>query len=114
MMELKINVAAQKTVIADILAGRDAGGSVYSFSSYEDLHRTLTPKRRAIIDAMTGHGVLSMREVARFVGRDFKAVQGDITALVNIGLIDRAKAGGGFILPYDSLRIDIRLPTNAA
>ncbi len=113
MKELKISVASQEAVISDILSGVDAGASVYSFLSYEDLHRTLTPKRIAIIDAMAGKGPLSMREIARLVGRDFKAVHGDITALVNIGLIDRGEAGG-VVLPYDRLHIDVSLRANAA
>lgn len=54
MKALKINVASPETVISDILSRTDAGISVYSFPSYEDLHRTLTPKRIAIIDVMAG------------------------------------------------------------
>jgi len=113
MKELKINVAPQEAIISDILSGADADANVYSFLSYEDLHRTLTPKRIAIIDAMAGKGSLSMREIARLVARDFKAVHGDITALVNIGLIDRDEAGG-VVLPYDRLHIDVSLHANAA
>lgn len=113
MKALKINVASPETVISDILSRTDAGISVYSFPSYEDLHRTLTPKRIAIIDVMAGKGPLSMREIARLVGRDFKAVHGDITALINIGLIDRDDIGG-VVLPYDELHIDISLHADAA
>lgn len=54
-----------------------------------------------------------MREIARLVGRDFKAVHGDITALINIGLIDRDDIGG-VVLPYDELHIDISLHADAA
>ena len=113
MTALKINVASNEAVISDILNGVDAGTSVYSFSTYEDLHRTLTPKRIAIIDAMAGKGVVPMREVARLVGRDFKGVHTDLSALLNIGLIDRDPSGG-VILPFDELHIDISLHARAA
>ncbi|KAB2694594.1 hypothetical protein F9K79_19895 [Ochrobactrum sp. Kaboul] len=113
MKELKINVASQEAVISDILSGNNANISVYSFPSYDDLHRTLTPKRIAIVDAMAGKGPLSMREIARLVGRDFKGVHTDITALVNIGLIDRDESGK-VVLPFDELHIDISLHAHAA
>jgi predicted transcriptional regulator len=38
---------------------------------------------------MTDQGVLSIREAARRVRRDVKAVHGDMQALLNAGVIDR-------------------------
>ena len=36
---------------------------------------------------MTGAGAMSIREAARRVERDVKAVHGDVTALLNAGLL---------------------------
>lgn len=113
MKALKINLAPKEAIISDILSGANADMSVYSFSTYDDLHRTLTPKRIAIVDAMAGKGPLSMREIARLVGRDFKGVHTDITALVSIGLIYRDESGK-VVLPFDELHIDISLHAHAA
>lgn len=79
-------------------------GSHISFASHELMWRVLTQKRWAILQAMTGQGVLSIREVARRVGRDIKAVHGDVTALLKAGVINRQDRG--VIFPYDAIRVD--------
>jgi len=56
---------------------------------------------------MTGQGALSIREVARRVGRDVKAVHGDIRALINAGVLDRE--GDSVIFPYDAVHVDFTL-----
>ena len=87
-------------------------GVFISFSSVDLLWAVLTVKRWKILDAMTGQGELSIREVARRVGRDVKAVHGDVTALINAGVLDRASAG--VIFPYDAVRVDFTLRRVAA
>lgn len=82
-------------------------GNRISFLSIEQMWRTLSPKRTEIIQAMTGQGVLSIREVARRVGRDVKAVHGDVTALIKAGLVDRQD--GGVVFPYDAVHVDFVL-----
>ena len=82
-------------------------GSRISFLSVEQMWKTLNPKRTDVILAMTGQGVLSIREVARRVGRDVKAVHGDVTALIKAGVIDRQD--GGVIFRYDGVHVDFVL-----
>jgi predicted transcriptional regulator len=86
-------------------------GAFISFASPELIWKVLTAKRWEIIRAMTGAGELSIREVARRVGRDVKAVHGDVMALIVAGVLDRSKSG--VIFPYDSVRVDFTL-TKAA
>ncbi|MBW9077999.1 transcriptional regulator [Agrobacterium pusense] len=74
------------------------------FSSYEDLHRVLAPLRLAVIKALAGQGPLSIREVARRVGRDVQAVHRDVTSLLHAGVIDRNETGIEF--PYDSIHFE--------
>lgn len=87
-------------------------GEFISFSSVELLWRVLTAKRWEILQAMTGQGELSIRETARRVGRDVKAVHADITALLDAGLIDRTESGR-VLFPYDAVRVDFTLTTAA-
>ena len=54
-----------------------------SFETPELLWKVLTAKRWDIIKALTGAGPVSIREVARRVGRDVKAVHGDVHAPVS-------------------------------
>ena len=82
-------------------------GEFISFASVELLWKVLTAKRWEILGAMTGQGALSIREVARRVGRDVKAVHGDIRALINAGVLDRE--GDRVIFPYDAVHVDFIL-----
>lgn len=75
-----------------------------NFGSYEDMHRVLAPARLAIVKALAGHGSLSIREVARRVGRDVQAVHRDVTTLINAGVIDRTESGVEF--PYENIHFD--------
>ena len=82
-------------------------GQRISFTSVDLLWRTISPKRWDIIRAMTGQGPLAIREVARRVDRDVKAVHGDMLALINAGMLDRAE--NGVVFPYDAVHVDFML-----
>ena len=74
------------------------------FASYEDMHRILTPKRLEIVRTLAGQAPVSIREVARRVGRDFKGVHSDVVALTNAGVVDRTEDGVSF--PYDRIHFE--------
>ena len=90
----------------------EAVGDFIGFASVDLLWRVLTTKRWDILKAMTGQGELTIREVARRVGRDVKAVHGDVTALLSSGVLDRTQ-NGRVIFPYDAVHVDFTL-THAA
>lgn len=113
MNTVTLSVASREDVTRRALAafeGRPQGAHI-SFASAELLWKTLTRKRWELLRAMTGQGPLSIREAARRVGRDVKAVHGDVQALINAGIIDRTKDGIEF--PYDAVHVDFTL-TKAA
>ncbi|WML90643.1 hypothetical protein RCF98_16940 [Thiothrix lacustris] len=58
-----------------------------------------------------GCGVLSIREVARRVNRDVKAVHGDVHVLLNAGLLK--KSDDGVLFPYSSIHVDFMLQAAA-
>ncbi|OON40960.1 glycosyl transferase family 1 [Izhakiella australiensis] len=86
---------------------KSARGHFLSFLSWESLHDTLSPNRMNIINAMTGAGELSIREVARRVNRDVRAVHSDITKLITQGVIDKGESG--IVFPYDDIHFDFTL-----
>ena len=90
--------------------GEEQGARI-SFDSVDLLWNTLTRKRWEILRAMTAQGALSIREVARRVGWDVKAVHGDVMALLHAGILDQAEAG--VVFPYDAVHVDFTL-TNVA
>jgi predicted transcriptional regulator len=111
-----------KTVTLDVRAPADAmAGFVeawktgkpqtsarISFATPELLWKVLTAKRWELLKALCGAGLVSIREAARRVGRDVKAVHGDITALLAAGLLIRAEAGG-VEFPFDAVKVEFML-----
>lgn len=83
-------------------------GEFISFTSIELLWKVLTVKRWDILQAMTGQGEMTIREIARRVDRDVKAVHGDVQALLVAGVLDRADSGR-VIFPYDAVHVDFTL-----
>ena len=79
-----------------------------SFETPELLWSVFTAKRWDIIKALTGAGPVTLREVARRVGRDVKAVHGDVHALLDAGLIDKT-ADGEVVFPYDAVHVDFMI-----
>ena len=79
-----------------------------SFATPELLWQVLTVKRWELLKALCGAGPVSIREAARRVGRDVKAVHSDITALLDAGVIDRAEQGG-VVFPFEAVRVEFLL-----
>ena len=113
MNTVTLSVASREDVTRRALSAFEgqAQGAHISFASAELLWKTLTRKRWELLRAMTGQGAMSIREAARRVGRDVKAVHGDVHALINAGVLDRTE--GGVEFPYDAVHVDFTL-TKAA
>ena len=70
--------------------GHAEGEVRIGFATPELLWQVLTAKRWELLKAMCGAGAMSIREAARRVGRDVKAVHEDVVALLNAGVLTRA------------------------
>ena len=88
--------------------GRAEKSARIAFASPELLWQVLTAKRWELLKALCGIGPVSIREAARRVGRDVKAVHGDVTALLNAGVLNRAE-GGGILFPFDAVKVEFML-----
>lgn len=104
--------SAAQAVARAMKSGRAEPSAGLSFTSYETLHHVLAPKRLEIVRAMAGKGTLTYREVARLVGRDFKAVHTDLTALIQAGVVERVE--GGVVFPYDTIHVEFDIHASAA
>lgn len=51
---------------------------------------------------------VSIREAARRVARDVKAVHGDVTALLNAGVLNRAD-DGRIVFPFEAVKVEFLL-----
>ena len=79
-----------------------------SFATPELLWKVLTAKRWELLKVLCSAGPISIREASRRVGRDVKAVHGDVTALLNAGVLDRVE-GGGILFPYEAVKVEFLL-----
>ncbi len=83
-------------------------GDLISFETPALLFKVLTQKRWELLSTMTGAGPLPLREVARRVGRDVKAVHGDIHALLDVGILQKTEEGR-IVFPFDAVRVNFVL-----
>jgi predicted transcriptional regulator len=79
-----------------------------SFATPELLWKVLTAKRWEVLKAMAGRGPLTIREVARRIERDVKAVHGDVHALIDAGLLERTESNR-VAFAFDAIRVEFTL-----
>ncbi len=91
-----------------VKTGRAEKEARISFATPELLWEVLTAKRWELLKALCGVGPVSIREAARRVGRDVKAVHGDVTALLNAGVLTRAP-DGRIEFPFDAVKVEFLL-----
>jgi predicted transcriptional regulator len=109
-------VVLEVRTLADTLAdasramksGRAEKEARIGFATPELLWQVLTGKRWELLKVMCGAGPISIREAARRVGRDVKAVHGDLTALLDAGVLSRSPHGG-IEFPFDALKVEFTL-----
>jgi predicted transcriptional regulator len=89
-------------------SGRADAQARIGFASPELLWQVLTAKRWELLKAMCGAGPMSIREAARRVNRDVKAVHGDVTALLDAGVLSRSPQGQ-VEFPFDSVKVEFML-----
>jgi predicted transcriptional regulator len=89
-------------------SGKAEKAARISFASPEVLWKVLSAKRWELLKALCGAGPVSIREAARRVNRDVKAVHGDVTALLSAGVLDRAE-DGGIVFPYEAVKVEFVL-----
>lgn len=86
----------------------ESQGDVISFESPSLLFKVLTCKRWEVLNIMTGAGPMTIRELARRLGRDVKAVHGDVQALLHAGILHKTD-NGQIVFPFDALHVDFML-----
>ncbi len=112
MKTVTLEVCSPEAAMADFVqtwkTGKAERSARIGFATPELLWKVLTAKRWELLKALCGAGPVSIREAARRVERDVKAVHTDITALLKAGLLDRAE-GGGVVFPFDAVKVEFLL-----
>jgi predicted transcriptional regulator len=106
-----IDVRPLRTSLSDFSETWKSGKASAPRISFETpalLFKVLSGKRWELLCMMTGAGALTIREAARRVERDVKAVHGDVKALLDAGVLQKTNAGK-IIFPFDALHVDFML-----
>ena len=112
MKTVTLDVRAPSEAMSDFVriwkSGKAEKSARISFATPELLWTVLTAKRWELLKAMCGAGPISIREAARRVERDVKAVHSDITALLNAGVLDRVE-DGRVVFPFEAVKVEFLL-----
>lgn len=110
MKTVTLEVASREDVTRralDAFKGRKHRARI-TFATPELIWKVLTAKRWEVLKVMSGQGPLTIREVARRVERDVKAVHGDVHALIDAGLLERTETNQ-VAFPFDAIRVEFTL-----
>lgn len=112
MKTVTLDVRAPDESVEDFVrawkTGKPEKSARISFATPELLWKVLTAKRWELLKALCGAGPMSIREAARRVGRDVKAVHSDISALLHAGVLDRLE-DGRVVFPFDAVKVEFLL-----
>lgn len=112
MKTVILDVQSPEAAMVDLAqawkTGKAQRAARISFASPELLWKVLTEKRWELLKALCGAGPVSIREAARRVSRDVKAVHGDVTGLLNAGLLQRTEEGK-VVFPFESVKVEFLL-----
>jgi predicted transcriptional regulator len=78
------------------------------FDSLETLLKALTPARWALLMRLRAKGSMSIRGLARELGRDYKNLHTDVQRLKEIGLVERGE-NDNVEAPWDTVEARLQL-----
>jgi predicted transcriptional regulator len=92
----------------------DAGRSVaphfgVSFAEVGPMLAAFTPRRWELIAALRRAGPLTVAELARRLGRNYKNVHTDVNQLIEWMAVERS-ADGRVSVPWSEIVVDMKLP----
>jgi predicted transcriptional regulator len=112
-LEIRVGGAADALDRFEAMWNRAAEGrparplEVLSFESLPLLLKTLTPARWELMEKLRAAGPLSIYQLAKRLGRDYKNVHTDVTQLAALGLIAKA-SDGRVAVPWEAIRAEFR------
>ncbi len=110
MQTVTLKIASRKKVnkrFQEACKGKSQG-SFISFDSPAVLFKVISGHRWELLKMMTGAGAISIREASRRLGRDIKAVHGDMSVLLKAGILHKTD-DGQIEFPFDAIHVDFLL-----
>jgi len=112
ILEVSDPATSRARILRACETGQPATTAYIGFATPELMWKILNANRQAILKAMTGAGPLGLRELARKLGRDVKAVHTDTRILLNAGVIDRTE-DGKLLFPYRRVKMQFEFDAAA-
>ncbi len=116
MKVLTIKVEEPRKVVKKLLRNLEGatcgkpieGENTLTFASVEKLFKTLTPARWEIVKALQTKEFQSIRELARYLKRDYANVWRDLQILNDLGIveIEKTEKGHKAYIPYDRVILE--------
>lgn len=105
------DLTAMGTRFVDAWHREQAGEAVdeahVTFLSFQAMTETLSPRRLELLRFVRQHGAANVRELAASLGRDYKNVHQDVSALESAGLLVRE--GRRLTAPWSEVQASINL-----
>jgi predicted transcriptional regulator len=103
---------------ADTMRAAAAGKAVapyfgISFQEVGQMLATFTPKRWELIAALREVGPMTVAELARSLGRNYKNVHADVQQLIEWMAVERGD-DGRVSVPWSEIVVDMKLPERTA
>jgi predicted transcriptional regulator len=86
--------------------------AVITFSSPSQLFTVISPKRWELVEHLQKIGPVSVRGLARSLGRDVKRVHEDVTTLLEWSIVERSEDGRVYV-PFDVIHAGFDLSAAA-
>lgn len=92
-------------------SARTYQGEELAFETAGAFFGKLTERRWELVRALQGQGAMPIREIARRVDRDVKRVHEDVSALIDLGLLERTDEG--VVCPFARIHVDLEMSAAA-
>ncbi len=110
MSTVTLGISSRKTInkrLSAAFQGKPQGAFI-SFESPTLLFKVLSGNRWKLLKVMTDAGPMSIREAARRLGRDVKAVHRDVHTLLHVGILQKTNKGQ-IEFPFKAVHVDFML-----
>ncbi|MEA3332553.1 MAG: transcriptional regulator [Pseudomonadota bacterium] len=110
MSTVTLGISSRKTINKRLFAAfqGEPQGAFISFESPALLFKVLSGNRWKLLKIMTNSGPMSIREAARRLDRDVKAVHRDVHILLNVGILQKTDKGQ-IEFPFQAVHVDFML-----
>ena len=99
---------ALRTLARQAFSAETYQGESLNFATPGAFFGRLTQRRWALLHLLQGTGEVTVRDLAHRAGRDVRRVHEDVTALADLGLLERT-ARGGVLCPFADIHVDMHM-----